>query len=34
LHKGFGEIEKIGKLNDIWKDNYILERRSKIVGIE
>lgn len=29
-----GHREKIGKLNDIWKDNYILERRSKIVGIE
>ena len=39
LHKkvGFrviGHREKIGKLNDIWKDNYILERRSKIVGID
>ena len=29
-----GHRETIGKLNDIWKDNYILERRSKIVGIE
>ena len=29
-----GHRVKIGKLNDIWKDNYILERRSKIVGIE
>jgi L-amino acid N-acyltransferase YncA len=29
-----GHREKIGKLNDIWKDNYILERRSKIIGIE
>ena len=29
-----GHREKIGKLNDIWKNNYILERRSKIVGIE
>lgn len=29
-----GHREKIGKLNDIWKDNFILERRSKIVGIE
>lgn len=39
LHKkvGFrviGHREKIGKLNDIWKNNYILERRSKIVGID
>jgi phosphinothricin acetyltransferase len=39
LHKkvGFrviGHREKIGKINDIWKDNYILERRSKIVGID
>lgn len=29
-----GHREKIGKLNDVWKDNYILERRSKIVGID
>jgi L-amino acid N-acyltransferase YncA len=28
-----GHREKIGKLNDTWKDNYLLERRSKIVGI-
>ena len=28
-----GHREKIGKLKDTWKDNYILERRSKIVGI-
>ena len=39
LHKkvGFrviGHREKIGKINNIWKDNYILERRSKIVGID
>ncbi|GAA4275264.1 GNAT family N-acetyltransferase [Aquimarina gracilis] len=36
LHKslGFREIgyrEKVGKLNDIWYDNTILERRSKTV---
>lgn len=29
-----GHREKIGKLKNIWKDNYILERRSKIVGVE
>lgn len=29
-----GHREKIGKLKDKWKDNYILERRSKIVGID
>lgn len=39
LHKkaGFRVIgfkEKIGKLNGIWKDNSIMERRSKIVGID
>mgnify|MGYP000843862990 FL=1 len=28
-----GFREKIGKLNDVWLDNVILERRSKIVGI-
>ena len=39
LHKklGFREIgfrEKIGKMkNGVWRDNIILERRSKIVGI-
>jgi len=39
LHRklGFREIgfrEKIGKMNNgIWRDNIILERRSKIVGI-
>ncbi len=38
LHKkcGFREIgfrEKIGKLNGVWKDNIIMERRSKIIGI-
>lgn len=29
-----GHREKIGKLKDTWKDNYILERRSKTVGID
>ena len=38
MHKnlGFREIgyrEKIGKINDLWKDNILLERRSKKVGI-
>lgn len=39
LHKkcGFREIgyrEKVGKLNGVWKDNIIMERRSKIVGVD
>lgn len=29
-----GYREKIGQLNGIWKDNIILERRSKIVGVD
>lgn len=29
-----GHRERIGKLHNTWKDNFILERRSKIVGIE
>jgi L-amino acid N-acyltransferase YncA len=29
-----GYRERIGKLKEAWKDNYILERRSKIVGID
>jgi phosphinothricin acetyltransferase len=29
-----GYREKIGKLRENWKDNYILERRSKIIGID
>lgn len=29
-----GHREKIGKLKGSWKDNYILEKRSKIVGID
>lgn len=36
LECGFRKIgyrEKIGKLHDIWLDNVIMERRSKIVGI-
>ena len=38
LHEncGFRKIgfrEKIGQLNGVWKDNIIMERRSKIVGI-
>lgn len=39
LHKkcGFREIgykERIGKLNDKWLDNMLLERRSQVVGID
>lgn len=39
LHKknGFREVgirEKIGKLNGKWRDNFLLERRSKLVGLE
>ena len=38
LHKkcGFREIgfrERIAKINEQWKDNIIMERRSKIIGI-
>ncbi|WP_378184966.1 GNAT family N-acetyltransferase [Aquimarina sp. W85] len=38
LHKkcGFREIgyrEKVGKLKGVWRDNIIMERRSKIIGI-
>ena len=38
LHKksGFRVIgfrEKIGRLNGLWRDNVILERRSKLVGV-
>jgi phosphinothricin acetyltransferase len=29
-----GHREKIGKLNNTWKDNYILQIRSKIVGVD
>lgn len=39
LHKkvGFRRIgyrEKIGKLNGVWKDNVLMERRSQVVGID
>jgi len=38
LHKnlGFREIgyrERIAKINDVWKDNILMERRSKIIEI-
>ena len=38
LHQklGFRKIgyrEKIGKIDGIWKDNILLERRSKLIGI-
>ena len=29
-----GHREKIGKLKDKWKDTFILERRSQVVGID
>lgn len=29
-----GKRERVGKLNGIWKDNVIFEKRSKIVGID
>lgn len=29
-----GRREKIGKRNNEWKDNFIMERRSKVVGID
>lgn len=29
-----GYREKVGKLHNTWKDNYLLERRSKNVGID
>lgn len=34
---GFRKIgyrEKIGKMNEIWRDTILLERRSKIIGID
>lgn len=39
LHKkvGFrmiGYKEKIGKIDGVWKDNCLMERRSKIVGVD
>ena len=36
LRNGFrilGTREKIGKMNGIWRDNIVMERRSKITGI-
>lgn len=35
-HAGFriiGTRERIGKMNNEWRDNFLLERRSKITGI-
>ena len=29
----FGKRERIGKMNGVWRDNLVLERRSKTVGI-
>ena len=39
LHEnnGFRQIgyrERVGKLDGVWKDNILLERRSKIIGID
>jgi L-amino acid N-acyltransferase YncA len=39
LHKscGFREVgirERIGRLNGVWRDTILLERRSKLVGVE
>ena len=39
LHQscGFREVgrrERIGKMNDIWRDTILLERRSPVVGVE
>ena len=34
---GFRKIgyrERIGKMNGVWRDTVLLERRSKIIGIE
>jgi phosphinothricin acetyltransferase len=31
--RNVGFREKIGKMNDIWRDTILLERRSKKVGI-
>lgn len=36
LNTGWAAVgfrEKIGKMNDIWRDTILLERRSKKVGI-
>ena len=29
----FGKRERIGRMNGVWRDNLVLERRSKTVGI-
>jgi phosphinothricin acetyltransferase len=39
MHKqcGFREVgrrERIGKMNGVWRDTVLLERRSEIVGID
>ncbi|HEY6976388.1 MAG TPA: GNAT family N-acetyltransferase, partial [Chitinophagaceae bacterium] len=39
IHKGLGfrEVgyrEKIGKMNGVWRDIILLERRSKVAGID
>ena len=39
LHErcGFREVgrrERIGQMNDVWRDTLLLERRSKVVGID
>jgi L-amino acid N-acyltransferase YncA len=31
--KVIGTKEKIGKMKNVWRDNFFLERRSKIIGI-
>ena len=28
-----GHREKIGKLDQVWKDNYLMERRSAVIGL-
>jgi phosphinothricin acetyltransferase len=30
----FGTRERIGKMNGVWRDTILLERRSKMVGID
>jgi phosphinothricin acetyltransferase len=29
-----GYREKVGKMNGIWRDTVIMERRSKVVGVD
>jgi phosphinothricin acetyltransferase len=29
-----GYRERIGKLQDVWRDSVMMERRSKVVGID